>query len=246
MAQGEFIWCDLSAYDLPRAMRFYADVLNWRWSGADDTGTYLASTGSAPVASLYQMPERFMAMGMPSFWMSYISVDDADRVAERALNLGGKVEIGPEELPDRGRFALIRDPLGAGFTILEGEPGAKPDVTAGQRAGHALFVSALSTIKQFYETLFDWSFGALENGIASVFLNGKLVFHCHEIPDPAVRGKEEYWTVLFNQATPLNTIERTGGEIVSNLLLPEGKAVLARDPSGAAFIVLKRAETGMS
>ena len=156
MAHGDFIWCDLSAYDPPRAMRFYSDVLNWRWSGADETGTYLASAASAPVASLYQMPERFMAMGMPSFWMSYIAVDNAAASVERARNLGGKIEIGPDELPGRGRCALIRDPLGAGFTILESEPGAKPGVAAGQRAGHGLFVSDLSAIKQFYET--SWMF----------------------------------------------------------------------------------------
>jgi len=239
MAHGEFIWCDLSAYDPPRAMRFYADVFGWRWSGADKNGTHLASAGRAPVASLYQMPKKFMQMGMPSFWMSYIAVDDAKAVVEQATRLGGKLELGPADYPGGGRYALIRDPLGAGFTVLQGEPGSTAGSTPGQRAGHGLFVSDLSTIQPFYEALFGWSFGTVERGIAPVHLRGKVLFHCHEIPDPAVRGKEEYWAVLFAQATEFETITAAGGEIIADMPLPEGDAVLARDPNGAAFVILR-------
>ncbi|WP_371225749.1 VOC family protein [Roseovarius sp. 2305UL8-3] len=239
MAHGDFIWCDLSAYDPPRAMRFYAGVFGWRWSGADESGTYLASAGGAPVASLYQMPEKFMQMGMPSFWMSYIAVDDAEAVVEQAKLLGGKVELGPADYPGGGRYALIRDPLGAGFTVLQGEAGSVAGTTPGLRAGHGLFVSDIEAIQPFYEALFGWSFGTVEAGIAQVHLRGTVLFHCHEIPDPAVRGKEEYWAVLFAQATGLESITAAGGEIITEMSLPEGDAVLARDPSGAAFVILK-------
>lgn len=241
MAHGQFIWCDLSAYDPARAMRFYGDVFGWHWSGADDSGTHIANTGNGPVASLYQMPEKFMQMGMPSFWMSYIAVDDAAAVVDQAKALGGKVELGPAEYPGGGTYALIRDPLGAGFTVLQGEDGTTPSTKPGARVGHALFVSDISAIQPFYEALFGWSFGKVVYGEAPVSLNGDLLFHCHEIPDEGVRGKEQYWVVLFNQSLPLRKIEEAGGEIVYEMVLPEGDAALARDPSGATFIVLKRA-----
>ncbi len=241
MAHGDFIWCDLSAYDPPRAMQFYTDVFGWRWSGADETGTYLASAGKTSMASLYQMPEKFMQMGMPSFWMSYIAVDDVAAVVEQAKLLGGKVELGPAEYSGGGRYALIRDPLGAGFTVLEGEPGSAAGKNPGQRIGHGLFVSDVTAIQAFYEALFGWNFGALENGVSDVYLRGQVLFHCHEIPDPAVRGKEEYWAVLFAQAKPAEQITTAGGESVAEISLPEGDALLARDPSGAAFLIVKGA-----
>jgi len=239
MAHGEFIWCDLSAYEPDKAMSFYASVFGWSWQRETGEGMHIALCGGTPNAALYQMPEKFMQMGMPSFWMSYIAVNDVAAAVATARKMGGKVELGPEEFPGGGRYALIRDPLGAGFTVLEGETGAPVSGAPGARAGHGLFVSDAQAIIPFYEALFGWSFDTGAGGVRPVRLGGKTLFHCHEIPDPAVRGKEQYWAVLFVQSRPLSEIARNGGHIETKLDLPEGRAVLARDPHGAAFILLK-------
>lgn len=239
MSHGAFIWTDLSAYDPDVAKPFYERAMGWAWSD-DGQGFHTAFNAQEPVASLYQMPQKFIDMGMPSFWMSYIEVDDARAVAGKAEGLGGKVELGPEEANDGSVFALIRDPLGAGFTVIEGLPGNSPNQTPGARAGHSLFVSEIAAIKPFYESLFGWRFGELDDkGICSVSHMGRHLFHCHEIPDPTIRGKEQYWAVLFQQARPLSDITGHGGSIDAEFDLPEGPAVLARDPHGAAFVLLK-------
>lgn len=238
MAYGDFIWTDLSAYEPAVAKPFYSAVLGWDWSDGGDGHSVALSSGS-PVASLYQMPQKFIDMGMPSFWMSYIEVDDTAAVVAKAKEVGGKVELGPETNEDGSVFALIRDPLGAGFTVIQGLPGTPPSSAAGARAGHGLFVSDMSVIKPFYEALFGWAFDVPDaSGIATVRHAGNVLFRCHEIPDPRVRGKEEYWAVFFQQACPLAEISKHGGQIEAEISLPEGPAVLARDPHGAAFIVL--------
>ncbi len=238
MAQGDFIWCDLSAYEPQRAMAFYRDVFHWDWQTDQPGGMNIALKDAAPVAALYQMPDKFIKIGMPSFWMSYIAVEDAAKTAQKAADLGGKVELGPEAFPGGGTFALIRDPLGAGFTVLQGEAGAPLSSHPGHRLGHGLFVSDVAAIQPFYEALFGWTFQADEGGVSPVTHNGRTLFHCHEIPDPAIRGKEEYWAVLFAQALPTSQIAKAGGQIMAEFNLPEGPAILASDPSGAAFVVI--------
>ncbi|MEM6578155.1 MAG: VOC family protein [Pseudomonadota bacterium] len=237
MTHGDFIWCDLSAYDPDAAMRFYSDLLGWRWSDEDGSNR-LAWLGDQPVASIYQMPQKFIDIGMPSFWMSYIAVDDAAATATKAAELGGKVELGPAALDSESQYALIRDPLGAGFTVIDGQNASPTSQEPGARYGHALFVSDAGAIAPFYEALFGWQFAAYDDGAIRVHHSGEVLFHCHEIPDPAVRGKEQYWAVLFRQHSGGDQVEACGGRVEAQFDLPEGRATLGRDSQKAAFMLI--------
>lgn len=237
MAHGDLIWCDLSAYDPPVARAFYSDLLGWLWT-KDESGD-LAMLGGTPVASVYQMPPKFIDMNMPSFWMSYMAVDSAADTATQAQALGGKVELGPVPFQDGGEFALIRDPLGAGFTVVDNPlaPGASHG--PGARVGHALFVSDVSAITAFYSKLFGWEFLKPANGVYPVHHHGKRLFHCHEIPDPELRGKKQYWSVLFSCEDAREAIETCGGSVLASFDLPEGVVTLAEDPQRAVFMTVE-------
>ncbi|MEM6275574.1 MAG: VOC family protein [Pseudomonadota bacterium] len=229
--QGSFVWADLATFRQEVAETFYAHVLGWGFADG------MAHAGGAPVAAIFTMPETFQKIGMPSFWMSYIAVESAAQVADAATALGAKVEVGPEPYGD-GQIALIRDPLGAGFTVYEGPALAGVSEGPGARVGHALFISDASRITGFYEELFGWSFGPFVEGVSRVSLNGQLLFHCHEIPDPAIRGREEFWAVLFAPGPAPPDLEAMGGQRVVDVTLPEGPATLCRDPDGAAFFLM--------
>jgi predicted enzyme related to lactoylglutathione lyase len=56
---------------------------------------------------------------MPSHWASYISVDDADAAASVILENGGAVHVAPFEAPGVGRMAMVADPSGASFAIVQ-------------------------------------------------------------------------------------------------------------------------------
>ena len=114
MAHGEFIWADLSSYRPDVTRPFYSQIFEWSF---DD---YAALVSKRPTSGLYQMPQKFIDMGMPSFWMSYIAVDDVEAAVKTAGEMGGKVELGPAPFVGGGEYALIRDPLGAGFTVYNG------------------------------------------------------------------------------------------------------------------------------
>ena len=234
MKHGTFVFADLSTFDQSKAKDFYSDVFGWRFTG---TG-YATSTGGT---ALYPMPQKFIDIGMPSFWMSYIAVEDVDSAVDIARKLGGKVELGPETTGN-GRFALIRDPLGAGFTVWEG--GDLGPV--GDRAGHGLFVENARAVMPFYQALFGWIFAEEKDGVRPIKADGKTIAYLHEIPDPGVRGKEQYWGVYFS--APVGTVQKIlakGGEIIGTTQLPEGDASIARDPDGGTFFVLENGEASL-
>ena len=58
------------------------------------------------------------AQGVPSHWMSYATVDNADAVAKNAQQLGGKVLLGPQDIPTAGRFCVIQDPQAATISAI--------------------------------------------------------------------------------------------------------------------------------
>ena len=234
---GQFIWCALSTFRPEVTQPFYADLLGWRFGGGDYA---LAKSGGHPMAALFPMPQTFRDIGMPSFWMSYIGVREVEAAVASAEALGGKVEIGPSPFEGGGRYALIRDPLGAGFTVYEGGAlgGGRP--APGRRRGHGLFVSDAQRVMPFYEALFGWTFGAEQGSTRPILRDGRPIAHLHDLPDPAVRGKEEYWAVLFDAPRGAGArLDSLGGHAVAEVDLPEGRATLAADPDGGHFFLLE-------
>ena len=55
---------------------------------------------------------------MPPHWLSYFGVADVDKSTARAIELGAKVLLEPHDVPNIGRFAIIRDPQGAAFAVI--------------------------------------------------------------------------------------------------------------------------------
>ncbi|MEM8878817.1 MAG: VOC family protein, partial [Pseudomonadota bacterium] len=123
MAHGDFVWCDLSTFDVAGTRDFYGRLFGWSYDRIpqpDGSPYDVASINDVPQAGVFEMPEKFQKIGLPSFWMSYIQVDDAAAIVDLARQLGGKVEVGPIPYGEGALVALIRDPLGAGFTVYQG------------------------------------------------------------------------------------------------------------------------------
>ncbi|MBA2633539.1 MAG: hypothetical protein H0U86_11170 [Chloroflexi bacterium] len=53
----------------------------------------------------------------PSYWLIYFNADDVDARFQSAIELGGREMVGPTDMPG-GRFAIVSDPQGAAFGIL--------------------------------------------------------------------------------------------------------------------------------
>jgi predicted enzyme related to lactoylglutathione lyase len=56
---------------------------------------------------------------IPSLWVPYVAVEDADATVAKAKELGGSTILEPMDVPDVGRLAVLRDAQGATFGIIK-------------------------------------------------------------------------------------------------------------------------------
>ena len=118
---GTFCWCELATRDADAAKSFYSSLFGWSYE--DDTGDFGVYTkvqvDGKEMGGLYAMAGP-MFEGVPPHWMYHVRVDDADSVAARSTELGGKTLMGPMDIPNTGRLAILQDPTGARFAIWQG------------------------------------------------------------------------------------------------------------------------------
>lgn len=115
---GALVWTDGAVEDLDAARAFYTRVLGVTWSdveGMDSSAyqTFALDSGGDPLGGLGRLDE-----GTPRGWTTCFataSTDDAVAVVERH---GGKVVMPPEDTP-YGRLAVVEDPWGAAFSLMQ-------------------------------------------------------------------------------------------------------------------------------
>jgi predicted enzyme related to lactoylglutathione lyase len=123
---GRFCWYELMTNDQPAAARFYGELFGWQFEKSPNPAhNYtLIKVNGKPSAGVMDQPPQCKAMS-PA-WGIYICVTNADETAAKVLKLGGKVFAGPQDIPDVGRFAVLQDPQGAVFMILQPATGSLP------------------------------------------------------------------------------------------------------------------------
>jgi hypothetical protein len=114
-----FGWAELNARGLDRAVDFYESVFGWGHS-TSPFGEGLEYTtfdvDGEPIAGAFEMSELQPA-DVSSYWMVYFTVDDVDGSFQKALELGAREMVAPQDMPG-GRFAIVSDPQGATFGLL--------------------------------------------------------------------------------------------------------------------------------
>ena len=112
-------WAELNARWLDRAIAFYETVFGWTHSeqpfGEGEVYTQFEHDGQ-PLAGALEMNPQIPAE-TPSYWLLYFNVDDVDSRFKMAVELGGREMVAPQDMPG-GRFAIVSDPQGAAFGIL--------------------------------------------------------------------------------------------------------------------------------
>jgi uncharacterized protein len=111
---GAVSWTELSTPDPEAAKAFYAKLFGWNYQTMDmGQGAYhVIKVGTDDAIGGIMSPPPG-AQGMPPMWGSYVTVADCDATATLCKQLGGKVCVGPMDIPGVGRFALLQDPQGA-------------------------------------------------------------------------------------------------------------------------------------
>ena len=233
----QFVWADLSTYDIQKSLSFYQSVFDWRFE--DVNGYFVARKSNREIAGLYETPDFFKKIRMPHFWMSYVAVENALKTAELAAKfVDAKVELTSEFYG--GDIALIRDPQGAGFTVYDGgKLNGRHINEANSLCWNELHVSDAKNVIPFYEKLFDWIFNydAASSSYQVIAGDKQHVADIKQIPN-AIKGKYEYWVCSFNVAD----LELTKRKILQNgggVVTDEGHRMMVHDGSLEAFFYIQ-------
>ena len=241
MAHHQFVWSDLSTYDMRLARRDYEKLFGWSFQG-DDSYDF-ALRDQTPVAAVFPMPAKLAEMTMPSFWMSYVQVADLRAAVKQATGHDGViVEI--ENLPfgEEAQVALVRDPSGAGFTFYEGPDIAPVQVknSAGNVVERYHHLPDVGLVEAFYADLFGWQCHLVSQSPWPVYdirdQRGTFIAQIEEVPEP-VRGKFRYWIPCFavdSTRETLATLDDLGGAVSADLQVGR---FLVSDQQGAHFMV---------
>lgn len=112
-------WCEINTRDRARAEAFYGRVfqLTSHQFGSHEYSTlHQSAPGSPALCGVLQMTSQWGEMA--SHWTVYFSVSHLKSATERITAAGGRLCYPPFETP-RGRLAIVEDPMGATFSIIE-------------------------------------------------------------------------------------------------------------------------------
>ncbi|HVX22105.1 MAG TPA: VOC family protein [Acidimicrobiales bacterium] len=238
-------WVDLSTDDLPKARAFYGGLFGWDTpEGPPEAGGYtLAAIGGRPVAGLGPK----MDPNMPTVWMTYVNVDDADAVVAKVAPAGGQVLVPPMDVMDAGRLAVVADPAGAVIGLWQPaqHQGAGLVNEPNTYCWSELVTTDVEGAKAFYAAVLGWG-SETQGGDGMAYTEwkvaGRSVGGMMQKPAEMPAEVPPHWGVYFAVADADQTVARIkelGGTVMMGPTdIQPGRFAVAMDPAGAPFNVL--------
>jgi predicted enzyme related to lactoylglutathione lyase len=239
-AIGAPCWAELGTADVPKSGEFYSALFGWSVATdprAEAGGYTMASLRDAFVAAMSPL----YAPGQPVAWNVSFAVLDVDATAARAAEEGGTVLMAPTDIFDSGRFAVLRDPTGAMFSIwqprafhgfgLWDEPGAACWVELATRD-----VAAANT---FYQALLGWSIS--DDAYPHLSAGDRRFGGLQDMNATGVpENVPAHWLLYFKAQDMAAKAEQAAGLGAETLAEPfhlpgTGYFATLRDPQGAVF-----------
>jgi uncharacterized protein len=253
--RGRFVWHQLMTRDVAGAKKFYSKLVGWKtlpWPL--DPAYTVCHSDAGPVAGIMEITADLPAE-VPSHWLQYIGTRDVDGTAEAAVRAGGSIVKAPSDMAGAGRFAVLKDPQGAVFAVIDPE-NARPESQGvpalGTFSWHELATSDNEAAFAFYSGLFGWdAITRMDMGPVGIYLifgengiqRGGMYIKPPENPGPpswlpyahVPSADESFEAALASGAKgTVPPMEVPGGSRIANLV----------DPAGADFAVHSMPKTG--
>jgi predicted enzyme related to lactoylglutathione lyase len=115
---GSLVWNEAAMPDPKVAQEFYSAVFGFRFDPIEGMDYATFTTSELPLGGL-----GGHSPGSPSGWMTCFSVASTDAAAATVEAGDGKIHTPPHDTP-YGRFAVVEDPWGAVFEVMQPAPEA--------------------------------------------------------------------------------------------------------------------------
>lgn len=251
-----FCWYELMTSDADAAAEFYGAVVGWSFSAADpqspmDYRLIQCSDGGAN-GGMLQLTQAMQAQGARPAWVPYLATADID-AGLRAIEADGARALMPRTDIAEGSFAMVSDPQGAPFYLMQPRPPSdRPDaVSDAFKAGgvqhvrwHDLATPDPAGAKAFYARHFGFEFAnSMPMGelgeYAFIEFGGQALGGIM----PLLGGRSPGWQVYFGVPSAMlarEAIVNAGGTVLTEPhQVPGGDwVVVAQDPLGAQFGVV--------
>jgi predicted enzyme related to lactoylglutathione lyase len=250
-APGTFSWPELATSDQDAAKKFYTTLFGWQVKDNDmgPAGVYTIFTRDGKdVSACCKLDEAQAKTGMPPYWGTYITVENADAAAAKAKSLGGEVLMEPFDVMDFGRMAVITDPQGATFCVWQAKAhiGAQVLGEPNTLGWTQLNATDTTAAKTFYTSLIGWKTqdDAMPDGSGNYTTwlkadgpaGGMMAM-------PPGEKAPTHWLPYFS-VTSVDTTAQTAASLGATTYLPPtdipgtGRFAVFADPQGATFAII--------
>lgn len=246
---GTFCYVELASTDPEASGRFYMDLFGWSRNDQDlgEFGIYTQFLlGDDIVAAQYRMPDAQKEAGVPANWGQYVSVDDVDAAAAKAGELGGATVMGPMDVMEHGRMAVLADPAGAVFCLWQkrGHCGVTLRDEPGSMCWNELVTRDTAQASAFYGGLFGWRGSEMDVGelgpYTSFFVDEERPAAGMMPLAPEMGPVPPHWMAYFAVAdcrsAEARAVELGAGSLAGSTEIPGmGAFAVLKDPVGSVF-----------
>ena len=235
---GHVVWHDLITPNLAQSQTFYGSVFGWQFQAVNDSYT-LASLDGTLIAGMAELDNKQNA----SHWLSLISSKDIAAVSEKTIAAGGKVLVSNTEIKGRGTIAVLEDPQGAVFSLINtvnGDP--ETHQTDNGWIWQEVWSDNPEQSKAFYQSLGNYSAQSkpLKNGNYNYLaLNGTPAIGFVKKPDAEIGNTWVNYIKVADVDATLLKVTAAGGIVLMapNDKVRSGSVAIIRDPAGAGIVI---------
>ena len=148
---GVFVWFDLITPDRERVRAYYTELFGWEITEADGFPGYdMITNQGVKIGGIAEIPEEDQPV-----WLGSLSASDLNQVTMDVAVLGGRIVDPVQQVDDRGVMAVLQDPAGAPFVLLDTgsrDPELGP-IKVGDWVWADLYASNMEALAKFYQDL---------------------------------------------------------------------------------------------
>lgn len=247
---GRVVWRDLLSTTPAATKAFYGELFGWTFErpgidvGFGGSDAYLLIRHDGRLIGGLVDARNIEAEGNVSQWVTFISVDDAERTVSDAERAGATVVTPPTPLASRGTVAVLRDPEDALFAVVNARDGNPEYVKPSYNdfLWEELWTADVKRSSAFYEKLFGLDVAQLPEAAAArdyrVLASGEKP-RLGILENPFEGGKPNWINYLrvSDPAAITAKVDALGGRVIvpAQRRAAGGEAALIAGPSGAGI-----------
>lgn len=247
---GKIVWHDLLTNTPAESRAFYTELFGWEFEspgidlGFGDASSYMLIRHNGELIGGMVDTNALNKQDNISQWVTMMSVDNVQSAAAAIADSGGKVLTPPTELVTRGTLAIVEDPTGAVFALIQTKNGDPADREPAYNDffWDELWTSDVELASNFYRHIVGYSredhvFEGSERSYHILKKDGKPRAAIMSNP---FEGERPVWVNYIRVEDPAAItarVESLGGQILVDAQPRDigGKVAFIAGPSGAGI-----------